>query len=79
MDEVRLVLCFGLKEAEEGFINTYTCFPPACSGDAGISERNKNKSDVFSFVFTCLFQGYDCILWASFIICCFIQKVASWC
>lgn len=50
MDEVRLVFCFGLKKTEEGFINTYTCHPPACTGDAGLSERNKNKSDVFVYM-----------------------------
>lgn len=54
MDEVWLVLCFGLKETEEGFINMYTCHPPACTGDPGLSERNKNKSDVFVYM---LFPG----------------------
>lgn len=51
MDEVWPALCFGLEEREEGFINAYTCPLPACTGDASLSERNKNKPDVF-FVFT---------------------------
>lgn len=51
MDEVWLVLCFGLKEGEEGFINAYTCPLPACTGDAGLSERNKSRPDVFGFLF----------------------------
>lgn len=54
MDEVWLALCFGLKEREEGFIKAYTCPLPACTGDAGLSERNKNKPDVFF----CLFCFY---------------------
>lgn len=62
MDEVWLVLCFGLKETEEGFINMYTCHPPACTGDAGLSERNKNKSDVFVYM---LFPGL-CLLFTAF-------------
>lgn len=58
MDEVWLVLCFGLKEGEEGFINAYTCPLPASTGDAGLSERNRNKPEVFSlFCFYILFPG----------------------
>lgn len=49
MDEVWLALCFGLKEGEEGFINAYTCPLPACTGDASLSEWNKNKHDVVGF------------------------------
>lgn len=64
MDEVWLALCFGLKEQEEGFINAYTCPLPACTGDASLSERNKNKPDVcfvfFVVVFTYHFQGSGC-------------------
>lgn len=50
IDEVRLALCFGLKETEEEFINTYTRHPPAYTGDAGLSERNRNKNDVFVYM-----------------------------
>lgn len=50
MDEVRLALCFGRRETKAGFINTYTCHPTACTGDAGLSERNENKSDVFVYL-----------------------------
>lgn len=51
MDKVWLALCFGLKEREDGFINTYTCLLPASTGDAGLSERNKNKADMLRFCF----------------------------
>lgn len=53
MDEVWLVLCFGLKEGEEGFINAYTCPLPACTGDVGLSEGNRR---FFCFVSTYYFQ-----------------------
>lgn len=56
------MLCFGLKETEEGFINMYTCHPPACTGDADLSERNKNKNDVFVYM---LFPGL-CLLFTAF-------------
>lgn len=80
MDEVWLVLCFGLKETEEGFINTYTCHPPASTGEAGLSERNKNKSDVFVYM---PFPGL-CLLFTAFdgffspvVAGIFIQKVPA--
>lgn len=67
MDEVRLALCFGLKETEEGFINTYTCHP-ACPYRRCWPEREEEEEKwcICLHAFSRVALALHCFLWVCF-------------